>query len=117
LAWGWVEYELFEISEELLYRPVRRIRCLNLPGQQRLLVFEFGVLHLFIEVGHLSDEFDHAVVPGLVGGVEEVDGADGESRDNYPLSDTSPAGSGRMHNFFWWASRMTPSIFREISAV
>ena len=59
----------------------RRIRCLDLPGQQRLVLLKPCVLHLFIQVEHLCHERDHAVVPGFVGGVGEVDSADGELLD------------------------------------
>jgi len=45
-------------------------------GQQRLLLFEAGILHLFVQVKHLYHERDHAIVPDFVGGIGKVDGAD-----------------------------------------
>ena len=40
-------------------------------------MLKFGVLQLFIEVEHLRDECDHAVVTGFVHRIGEVDGAEG----------------------------------------
>jgi hypothetical protein len=58
-----------------------RIRRLNLPRQQHLLMLQFGVLQLSIQIEHLRDERNHAVVAGDIGGVGEVDRADGELAD------------------------------------
>jgi len=64
-----------ELVHQLINRCIRR---LNLPGQQRLLMLQFGVLHFFIEVKYLCDERNHAIVAGFVRRIGEVDGADGE---------------------------------------
>jgi hypothetical protein len=44
----------------------RRIRRLNLPGQQRLLMLQIRVLQPLIQIGHLRDERNHAIVAGFV---------------------------------------------------
>jgi hypothetical protein len=38
-----------------------------------LSLFEPRILQFFVQVQHLGDEGDHAIVPGNIGGVGEVD--------------------------------------------
>ena len=61
-----------QLIHQLIDRPIRR---LNLPGQHRLLLFEPRILQFLIQVQHLRDEGDHAIVPGDIGRVVGVDGA------------------------------------------
>ena len=50
----------------------RRIRRLNLPGQQRLLMLQLRVLQPLIQVEHLRDERNHAIMAGIVCWVGEA---------------------------------------------
>ena len=55
--------------------------CIDLALVQLALVVGTGGLPALVQLQHLLDQRDHAVVAGFVGGVSEVNGADGELFD------------------------------------
>ena len=67
---------------ELVHQRInRRIRRLDLPLKQRLLMLQFGVLQFLIEVEHLRDERDHVIMAGSVRRIGKLMvwmGADGD---------------------------------------
>ena len=60
----------------------------DLSLDHRPLRLRFGLRQLLVQREHVFHQRDHAVVPGFVGGVFEVDGADGK-------------GPGFIQHYFW----------------
>lgn len=57
----------------------------------------FGGLEVFVEFQHRVDEFDHAVVTGLIGRIGEVDGTDRELFDKLCPESNIPTPQSRSY--------------------
>jgi len=61
---------LLHQSVQLIHQLINgSIRRLNLPGQHRPFLFEPRILQFPVQVQHLGDEGDHAIMAGDISGV------------------------------------------------
>jgi len=71
------------------------VNCVDLTLDELLVVCGLGFASIPVKLQHTVNEFDHAVVTGFVGGVGEVNRADGELLDELCEVAEEPAPHGR----------------------